>query len=139
MQLKAAAEWDRSRLFLQLHYAVMPHKTKLTLIDRVAFAFFGGLTGAAYGVLISLVLYFAAKTWYPDTIGWSAAVFGCLGFFFGNLIGEAFLALVHFVWGLIQGLSWEARPIEDGSAKGYLRAFMFIGFGTGLVLLISWH
>lgn len=114
----------------------MQSEPDTTLIDRIAFSFFGGLTGAAYGALITLAIYIATEQGHPNIISWSAGVFACLGFFFGNFIAEAFLALIHFLWGLFCALTEQARPIEDNSAQGHLRSFLLLGFGTGLMLLL---
>ncbi len=98
----------------------------------------GGFTGAAYGLVLSLTIGFFTGGWHPNIIGWSAAVFAFLGYFYGNLIGEAILALMHFSWGLINGLSDNWRPIEEPNSDGYLRIFLLVGFGTGLALMFWW-
>jgi hypothetical protein len=107
-----------------------------TLGDRLAYSVFGALTGAAYGCLIALGVFFMTEVGHKDIIAWSAAVFAVLGFFFGNFIIEALLSLLHFLWGLACALTEQARPIEQSTATGHLRSFMLLGFGTGLVLLL---
>lgn len=110
-----------------------------TPFDRLALAFFGGLTGAAYGGLIALFVYISTKQWHPALILWSAGVFAGLGGFFGNLVAEAALALIHFVWGLACAFSEQAQPFRKGLVQGYLRTFLLLGFGTGLALLLWWY
>ncbi len=107
-----------------------------TLGNRLAYAVFGALTGAAYGCLIAIGVYLVTEVGHKDIIAWSAVVFAVLGFFFGNFIIEALLSLIHFLWGLACALTEQARPMEESSATGHLRSFMLLGFGTGMVLLL---
>lgn len=114
----------------------MPPEPTGTLGERLAYAVFGALTGAAYGCLIALVVFLVTKVGHESIVVWSAAVFSVLGFFFGNFIIEALLSLLHFLWGLACALTEQARPIEESTASGHLRSFMLLGFGTGVVLLL---
>lgn len=110
-----------------------------TLSERFFHAVVGALTGAAYGLLIAIAIFLVKEAWHAPIVGWSAGVFAILGFFFGNVVIEALLALIHFVWGLLNGYAsaseWE-RPRDDGTT-GYLRSVMLLGFGTGVVLAIG--
>lgn len=54
-------------------------ETNLTLTDRLAQSFFGGLTGAIYGVILWIfAFYFTGKS-HPSVIACSAFVFASLG------------------------------------------------------------
>lgn len=117
----------------------MPGHSAATPLDRLALAFLGGLTGAAYGGLLALLVYMATRQWHPTLMLWSAAVFAGLGSFFGNLVADAALALMHFLWGLACAFSEQAQPLRDGFVQGYLRTFLLLGFGTGLALLLWWQ
>lgn len=116
----------------------MPKPTD-TLTEHLFLSGIGALTGAAYGLLIALAIFLIKDAWHAPIIGWSAIVFAVLGFFFGNVVFEALLALIHFVWGLLNGFitftEWE-RPKNDDTTD-YLRSVMLLGFGTGVVLAIG--
>lgn len=117
----------------------MHDPSPLTLIDRFIFMFFGALIGVVYGALIAIAATYAGADWHPQIVAWSAGVFGVLGFVSGSLVGEAFLVLLHFVWGLLSGFAYR-QPAEDEAGKqGYLSAVLFVGFGTGLVLVMSFR
>ena len=54
-------------------------ETNLTITDRLAQSFFGGLTGAIYGVILWIfAFYFTGKS-HPSVIACSAFVFASLG------------------------------------------------------------
>jgi hypothetical protein len=107
--------------------------------DRIAFSFVGAVTGALYGIPIVLLVYFFTDHVHFSLVGWSAVVFGALGIFYRNLIGEAFLAILHFLVGVYAALSEQpsaVKTIAKGSPDVHLRAFLLVGFGTGLVLAL---
>ena len=114
-------------------------ETNLTITDRLAQSFFGGLTGAIYGVILWVFAsYFTGKL-HASLIACSAFVFASLGVFFGNFIVDTLLVLLHFLWGLLSGLA-ENWPIsKNESTESHLHSFFLFGFGTGLVILIWWY
>ena len=117
-----------------------------TIADRFAMSFFSAITGALYGVLLWLVAFYFTHSYHPSIIAWSVGVFGVLGIFFGNFILEALLALLHFLWGAIMGFSvfsihgWlaETWAFFDENTSKHLKAFVLVGFGTGLVIGFWW-
>lgn len=114
-------------------------ETNLTILDRLAMSFFGGITGAAYGVILWVLAFYFTSSSHPSLIVWSAFVFASLGIFFGNFIVEAFLAILHFLSGLFSafGEYWPSSKYE--TTENYLHSFYLLGIGTGLVLLIWWY
>jgi hypothetical protein len=117
----------------------MSDESDSTLLDRLAFSFIGALTGAAYGLLITVAMLWVTEQSHWRVIGWSAAVFACMGFFSGNFLLEAALGLVHFLWGLLQGLADSPGLSQDSTTHNYLRAFGLVGFGTGIVFMLWWY
>ena len=116
----------------------MHNAPPLTLIDRLIFLCFGALIGVVYGALMALATVFAVGVWHPQIVSWSVGVFAVLGFISGGFVGEAFLLLLHFVWGLLSGFAFRQIDHDEAPQAGYLGAVLFIGFGTGLVLALSW-
>jgi hypothetical protein len=109
-----------------------------TLLERTFFAILGGLTGAIYGLLVAiLIAAVVTNNFSPTIVGWSAVSFAVIGIFYGNVVGEAFIALLHFLWGLINGLAENADFACERDTKNYLRTFALIGLGTGFILIIS--
>lgn len=106
------------------------------MFDRLGFVLVGGLTGAAYGGLLTLLVYLATGTAQLRIVGWSAVVFAGLGYGFGNFIVAALLSLVHFLWGLGCALADRPPPPPADGPRNYLGNILLLGFGTGLVLLL---
>lgn len=115
----------------------MGNSPALTLIDRFIFSFFGALIGLVYGGVIAVAATFAVGAWHPQIVAWSVGVFAVLGFVSGDFVGEAFLLLLHFVWGLLSGFAYREPGEDEAGKKGYLSAVLFIGFATGLVMVMS--
>jgi integral membrane sensor domain MASE1 len=107
-----------------------------TLFDRFALALLGAFTGALYGAAIAFALFAVTGQGEAHIVGLSSAVFAALGIFFGNVVVDALLVLIHFLWGLACGVAGEERLLGDGSVRGLLRSVLLLGFGTGLVLLL---
>jgi hypothetical protein len=114
-------------------------ETNLTFLDRLAMSFFGGVTGALYGVFLWVLAFYFTSTSHPSLIAWSTVVFASLGVFFGNFIAEAFLALLHFLCGLFSAFAeyWPSSKYE--TTENHLHSFYLLGIGTGLVLLFWWY
>lgn len=107
----------------------------LRLFDTVV----GALAGAAWGLLIAFAVFAISSDWHPGIVGGASVVFALIGLFFGNLAFEAFLALIHFLWGVLNGLAFlelHGRTHTEDS-QGHLRGFMLLGVGTGVALLIG--
>lgn len=109
-----------------------------TFFDRVGLILFGGATGAAYGIVLALLMVVFLDQFHPAIIGWSALVFAVLGFFYGNFVAEAFLALAHLTWGFLNGFADNWTPPDDAPPQGHLRAFFLVGLGTGIALGLWW-
>lgn len=97
----------------------------------------GAVAGAAWGLLIAFAVFAFSREWHPGIVGSSSGVFALIGLFFGNLAFEAFLSLIHFLWGVLNGLAlWESSGrIHSEDSRGHLRGFMLLGVGTGFALL----
>ncbi len=109
------------------------------MLERLAFAFIGGICGAVYGAMLALAVFFITAVGYPALIGWSVAVFACLGFFCGNFMLEVLLAFLHLVWGVLCAFSGKGYHPEDAGPGAHLKSFLLLGFGTGTVfMLLSW-
>lgn len=107
------------------------------MAERFFDAGVGALAGAAWGLLIAFAVFAISGDWHPGIVGGSSGVFAFIGLFFGNLAFEAFLSLIHFLWGVLNGLAfWEASGrIHTQDSQGHLRGFMLLGVGTGFALL----
>lgn len=116
----------------------MSNKVKETLFERIAFAYFGGITGAIYGLILTALVFVITHTFHSKIILFSGLVFSFLGFFFGNFIFEAFVALTHLIWGFFNGVTDNISADASDQSKGYLRYFFLIGVGTGFVF-IGWR
>ena len=108
------------------------------MLERLAFAFIGGICGAVYGALIALAVFFFTAVGHPELIGWSIAVFACLGFFCGNFMMDVLLAFLHLVWGVLCAFSGQGYHPEDAGSGAHLQSFLLLGFGTGAVFLLWW-
>ncbi len=121
-------------------------EANFNITDRLVMSFFAAITGGLYGVLLWLAAFYFTHSYHPSIIAWSVAVFGVLGIFFGNLILEALLVLLHFLWGALMGFSvfsfraWlaETWAFFDEDTSKHLKAFVLVGFGTGLVIGFWW-
>ncbi|HOY69813.1 MAG TPA: hypothetical protein PL131_00925 [Methylotenera sp.] len=123
-------------------------ETKITITERIVMTFFGGITGGLYGFILWLIAFYITESYHSSIITWSIAVFSVLGMMFGNFILEAFLAFLHFIWGMVRGLSTyipgyyrrhDLPPIYEDDMLSHLKAFALVGFGTGIVLLLWWR
>ena len=106
------------------------------MLERFAFALIGGICGAVYGALLALAVFFITAVSHPALIGWSVAVFACLGYFWGNFMLEMLLALLHLVWGLLCAFSGKGYHPEDAGPGAHLKGFLILGFGTGTVFML---
>lgn len=109
------------------------------MAERLFDAGVGAVAGAAWGLLIAFAVFALSREWHPGIIGSTSGVFALIGLFFGNLAFEAFLALIHFLWGVLNGLAqWESSGrVHTEDSQGHLRGFMLLGVGTGVALLIG--
>ena len=108
------------------------------MTQRLFDAVVGAFAGSFWGLLMASAIFLLTEVWHPDLVGWSAAVFGVIGFLFSNFAFEAVLALIHFLWGILVGFASAetfSGPDRYGE-KGYLRSVLLLGFGTGIVLSI---
>lgn len=121
----------------------------LNFTERLGMAIIGGVTGGLYGVILWLLAFYFTESYHLNIIIWSVGIFGVLGMLFGNFIIEAFLAFLHFMWGLLLALSHfsayggasayhEKPPLYEADASKNLKAFALLGFGTGLVISCWW-
>ena len=114
----------------------MGDETQPALAVHLFGGFFGGITGAAYGVILWVIAFYVTKASHPAIIVWSAVVFGVIAIFFENFILEAFLGLVYFFWGLFSGFAGNDALEQD--PDNHLRAFFWVGFGTSIVIILWW-
>ena len=114
-------------------------KPESTLWDRMAFALLGGLKGAIYGVVMLSLVFMLTRQAHIGLIPSTAIIFAGLGFFFGNVIAEALLSILYFLWGLLGMLSEiGGAPPAQGVSK-HLHSFFWLGVGTGLSLLVFYY
>jgi hypothetical protein len=108
------------------------------MTERLFNAAVGALAGAVWGLLIASAIFLFTEGWHANLIGWSAGVFGLIGFLFSNFAFEALLAFIHFLWGLLLGMATEGSLSHPGryGERGYLGSVLLLGFGTGIVLSI---
>ena len=108
-------------------------------IEMSFFAFFGAVTGAIYGlVLAGLSAAFFTGEFSPSIVKWTTLLFGIVGVFSGNVIAEAFLGLLHFLWGLFNGMMDEADCGAERVKEPFMRALTIVGIVTGLALLLTY-
>lgn len=100
--------------------------------DRLAFLMLGGFTGAAYAVLICLLIFGFTHKAHFALIPYTALVFACMGFFFGNIIVEAFLCLAYALWGMLFVISDGSGNLPASDIKKHLHYFFLLGIGSGL-------
>lgn len=110
-----------------------------TVLERLFFAVLGGATGAIYGLILSALVGLVAGEFLPRIVMWSAISFTVAGVFFGNVIGEAFVALLYFLWGFINGAIENPNMEIERNQKPHLLAFAVIGLVTGFVLFLAWY
>ena len=110
-----------------------------SLWDRIAFAMLGGLTGAAYAVIICLLMFGFAHKAHLTLIPYASAVFACMGFFFGNVIVEAFLCLFYVLWGMLFVISDGNGNLPANDIKTHLRYFFLLGIGSVLSFALFCH
>jgi hypothetical protein len=121
-------------------------KTNHPLFDRLIISIAAAITGGLYGVILWGVAYYFTHSYHPSLIVLSISIFWVLGLFFGNFILEAFLALLHFFWGMLCGMDvFRIFEPSTGSTTGvdkdspkHLKAFVLVGFATGLIIY-NWH
>ncbi|WP_137937363.1 hypothetical protein [Chitinivorax sp. B] len=106
---------------------------------RIGTACLGLLAGLIYGVILAGAAFLIVGGPFSGTIiFWAALVSMIIGFIWGNLVGEALLALMHFLMGLASGLDEHDRmPLPD--ATGYLRVIGILGFVAGLALGFAYY
>lgn len=109
------------------------------MAERLFDAGVGAAAGAAWGLLIAFAVFAISREWHPGIVGSTSGVFALVGLFFGNLAIEAFLALLHFLWGVLNGLAlWESSGrVHTEDSQGHQRGFMLLGVGTGVALMIG--
>ncbi|WP_162061399.1 hypothetical protein [Undibacterium sp. KW1] len=110
-----------------------------SLWDRIAFAMLGGLTGAAYAVVICLLIFAFTHKAHLVLIPYTALVFACMGFFFGNIIVEAVLCLAYALWGMLFVISDGSGNLPASDIKKHQRCFFLLGIGSGLSLLLFYY
>lgn len=115
----------------------MASQPKTTLYDRVALSCMAVVPGLIYGVLLWVAAFMITEQSHPAIVGLSIVVFSGLGFLYGDFVAEALLASLHFVWGLLNGFAGNGSFEKVHAPKGHLRAFLLVGFGTGIVLYIA--
>ena len=110
-----------------------------SLFDRLAFAFICALTGLAYGLLLSIIVFFIGQHYYVSLIVWSTVVFALLGLFFENIVLEAIVALVGIVMEIFRRTisnhpdTFSSLSLKD-SSKTHLWVLMVLIFGTKIVV-----
>jgi len=111
------------------------------IYEKLCETVFGFLTGGVYGLILAVIAsYFLGMPFNESLIGWSAIVFAVIGFIRGNVVLEAFLALLHFFWGYVNGTY---KPIvghgnlEKTEPADYFKIIMWVGFATGLVVYLA--
>jgi hypothetical protein len=119
----------------------MDENNESSLPVKIFSLLLGFVTGAIYGLAILLLgSYFFKYHFDFSLILWAAIVFSVVGVFKGNIIFEAFLIMLHFIWGFING---DPRPFQgyDNLRKtepeDYLRVIMWIGFATALAIYLG--
>lgn len=104
-------------------------------------AIFGAITGMLYGVFLLFILAWLAQWYEPSIVAWSGGVFALVGWFRGAIIVDAFLALIHFLWGLLIGVSdrVDSRIELDMGLGERLTNIAFVGFLTGVSIWCAWR
>ncbi|MGE5386863.1 MAG: hypothetical protein ACM3SV_13360 [Betaproteobacteria bacterium] len=117
----------------------MTFEVELTLMDRLAFSAVGAVAGFVYGVAIAVAVFFATGEFHGSFIVLSIAVFAAISFFYDNFGFNAFLALIHFVTGVANGVNANDDLLEKKSGPGYLHTALLFGFAFGTILVFgSW-
>ena len=116
----------------------MDESDESTLPVKIFALLLGFVTGAVYGLAILLLgSYFFDYHFDLSIIFWSAIVFAVVGVLKGNIIFEAFLIMLHFIWGFING---DPKPfqgydnLKSTEPEDYFRIVMWIGFATALAI-----
>ena len=107
-----------------------------TFWERIFFALLGLATGAFYGLMLAGIIYAFTGRFPSAAVSWSAYGFAALGGVYGNVVGEAFIGTLHFIWGLMQGVTFTAPAGEDLDKPKHLHALMLLGLMTGLIIVI---
>jgi hypothetical protein len=119
-------------------------------LDRIAMLLFGGVSGAVYEFALSLFGVWLFSEWHQKLIPFTSAVFAVLGFFYDNVVYEALLVFVSFLYGLLAGLlsysgsnwsdllppSYSGPPEREPYQPSHLRACVLFGFGTAASLAL---
>ncbi|MFZ6777639.1 hypothetical protein ACO0LD_12485 [Undibacterium sp. Ji83W] len=113
------------------HTPAMPN-ADTSLWDRLAFLMLGGFTGAAYAAVICLLMFGFTHKAHLALIPYTSTVFACMGFFFGNVIVEAFLCLFYTLWGMLFVISDGNGNLPASDIKTHLSCFFLLGTGSGL-------
>ena len=117
----------------------MNDSSKEELIGKVFTALLGSLCALVYGLVIATVIGFITGEFIGEIVGWTVAIFTVVGFFFGNVILDACLIIVHFLYGFANGAVENWRFAEDNESKDAMRAISIVGFLTGLILLLAFY
>jgi hypothetical protein len=107
-----------------------------TLGDRFAAGAFGLFTGACYGLVLAAIIALIGTSFPIRVIAIASVVFGAFGFIFGSLVEEAFIGLLHFVWGLVVGWFGTPEVLDAEDLNDHFRGFLLLGFGIGIVLYV---
>ena len=115
----------------------------MNVLDRLACASFGVVSGAIYGTILAIAVGFFTTGDFRWLYVWcTAAVFGGLGFIVGPRLGDIIAGTVHLVYGLCAGiLSGAAFTVIDPQPHdhGPGRTLFLFGLGTGVAFFFVWY
>jgi len=97
----------------------------------------GALAGVIYGFLLALAVALFSNEFSGHIVALAALSFALIGFFEGNVIFDAFLALLHFFVGLANGFAENLEYEPEREAEPRWRAVAMVGCVTGMILLIG--
>lgn len=117
----------------------MNDASKGALAGKVLTALLGSICALLYGLAIAIAVAIITGRFIAEIVGWTVAVFFIAGFFFGNVILNACIVIVHFFYGVAHGAVENWRFEEETESKGVMRTVSIVGFLTGLILLMAFY
>jgi hypothetical protein len=112
------------------------------LIDRLACAFLGLVSGAIYGTVLAIVVGFLTTGQIHALYVWcTSGVFATIGFVWGPKVGDVIVGTIHLVYGLAAGFFSGAAGTSidpEPQASGVWRTLFIFGLGTGFAAFLAW-
>ena len=114
----------------------MTTRPPTSVLDRCLSGAFGALTGGCYGLVLAWIVSFFGSSFPFRLVTISTVVFSVIGLAWGRIVEDAFVALAHFIWGLLRP-GWGVFDVsESEDSSGLLSACVLLGTGTGVVMLV---